>query len=349
MKPRFNICCLTLCLILSSCFLKKQDSKIETKKLTEESKENLNQKSNQSNKEAGYKSVGWTNYCGDKATDDCDDFVVKIENTGTNYDWVVIQSMKHGYIEKAFQGVLENNEIGSTLLEQSIGYGPDAKIELYNNRDGIILTLNAQQNFCSSMAGNITFTTSSNSETVTLECTSYEGAYWDNHSGCVSCFINTPGYSPDTMETKFEGESTECSWQNNTYPNICPPYVIYYNRDQRELLELTVSGNLIYNSLGELFNTRNDPLDPNRPAIFVMGFDGRIYASNNYKNGLLHHSSIFAGDINAASGEMIVHSGKIMQMNNCSGHYLPSETITKQAILSLKAQGYTDPITFTPC
>lgn len=58
-------------------------------------------------------------------------------------------------------------------------------------------------------------------------------------------------------------------------------------------------------------------------GIFVLGTDGEFYV-NNYHRYQLHHSSEFAGLPVVSAGEIMAKKGKILAINNKSGHYSPT-------------------------
>ncbi len=150
--------------------------------------------------------------------------------------------------------------------------------------------------------------------------------------------INYTPYKTSNLQRRYIGENGGCVWQ---LPALCPPYVIYYNKSQRQALKLTVKNNKLYNAQGKLFDTQGaDWSHSGRAAIFVMDQEGNIYASNANKIYLLHHSSILAGGSVAASGELFVNNGVISKATNCSGHYQQGNFVFEQLKESLKRQGY---------
>lgn len=163
---------------------------------------------------------------------------------------------------------------------------------------------------------------------------------------------NTP-YKTIPLYKHYSGESTACVWQN-PQSERCPPYVKYASKAELAALKLTVKPDGLYTSAGRKFDTAyadtgHDHKNPK--AIFVMGKYGEIYASNSHPVFLFHHSSFFSGGEVAAAGELVVSNGKIKEMTSCSGHYRPTDAITRQAIDSLSKQGYPDAnkINFTGC
>jgi hypothetical protein len=74
-------------------------------------------------------------------------------------------------------------------------------------------------------------------------------------------------------------------------------------------------------------------------AIYVMDAKGNFYLSFEAQKGKFHHSSFLAGQPVACAGEMIIFQGKILLINNQSGHYQPPPLALEQAIDSLKKNG----------
>lgn len=91
-------------------------------------------------------------------------------------------------------------------------------------------------------------------------------------------------------------------------------------------------GNLINNS-GSISILEDGTPDITDYAIFVMAESGELYLSKNRKVGEFHHSSFLAGKPVAAAGEMIIKKGIIIEINNASGHYMPSLDFVKKNIL----------------
>ncbi|MDN0123224.1 hypothetical protein QVN60_08495 [Yersinia aleksiciae] len=152
--------------------------------------------------------------------------------------------------------------------------------------------------------------------------------------------ITIPTYTQYSLNSTYYGESTRCSWQPSSK---CPPYVTYYNSTQSATVKLRVSNNLLVNSQGKPFDTSQaDSSHSETPAaIFVMDSLGSIYASNQNKVYLFHHSSLLAGAAVSAAGELVVKNGIIQSATNCSGHYRAPTSSMIQLRDSLNRQGYT--------
>ncbi|RBO88929.1 sigma factor-like helix-turn-helix DNA-binding protein [Nocardia puris] len=89
---------------------------------------------------------------------------------------------------------------------------------------------------------------------------------------------------------------------------------------------------------GKPFDTRSVGETGNRTE-FVMDGRGNLYAYREHTAGLFAHSSFLAGANVAAAGMIHVHAGRILFLNNLSGHYLPDMTRNVEAVRWLLEQG----------
>ena len=173
--------------------------------------------------------------------------------------------------------------------------------------------------------------------------TAMVGRYHDgdeNGQTGYKCSPFTAYYSTTPLINHYSGESTGCEWQSQTSAGRikCPPFVFYLDQASRSPLALKVNkaGKFVENSFtGKKFSSFSSD-----NAIFTMGVFGNIYASNNHPTFMFHHSSFFGGSPVAAAGRMQVDQGIIKKIDSCSGHYQPSDEITRQAIDALTKQGY---------
>lgn len=96
----------------------------------------------------------------------------------------------------------------------------------------------------------------------------------------------------------------------------------------------------IFDAQGRLFDTRSAATwDGTGKAMFVMDANGELFASTYQEAGVFHHSSLAGGQPVAAAGELTVIDGKLVALSNRSGHYQPDESLTEQAITSLRSKG----------
>ena len=154
--------------------------------------------------------------------------------------------------------------------------------------------------------------------------------------------IEIPAYTTFALQPTYAGESTSRTWQDK---HKCPPYVVYYDTPTKSTtLKLVVQNNLLYNSVGDLFDTSGaDVAHGGQPAaIFVVGSDATVYASNVNKVFLFHHSSILAGAPVLSAGTLKAQNGIISEMSAASNHYKPTpDTAYVQLKEVLHRQGYT--------
>lgn len=75
-------------------------------------------------------------------------------------------------------------------------------------------------------------------------------------------------------------------------------------------------------------------------AIFVIDKNGNLYVSKMSIADKFHHSTFLSGDDVIDAGMIIVKQGKILYIDNESGHYRPQECHFKNGIMALKNLGY---------
>ena len=73
-------------------------------------------------------------------------------------------------------------------------------------------------------------------------------------------------------------------------------------------------------------------------GIYVMSEHGDIHVSKRQERGYKHHSTLLAGAPIAAAGEMKIKDGKLLLLNNTSGHYKPDQYCLLQVLHSLQKQ-----------
>ncbi len=141
------------------------------------------------------------------------------------------------------------------------------------------------------------------------------------------------GFASTSMKARYEGEETGVIWGSK---------VKYLNAQERAQYALTIRDGKLYDASGKLFDTTGGSsvfAGGSGNAIFVMGRDGKLYASLEQQVGHFHHSSLLAGKPVATAGEMAVENGVIKSISNRSGHYMPSEEFTRQGLRKLAHEG----------
>jgi len=146
-------------------------------------------------------------------------------------------------------------------------------------------------------------------------------------------------YPSIQMQEKFVGEN-----QVDVYGKAARDPVRYFKDQTRKTLEIAVDENgLLRKADGKLLNTCYPATTDCPAAIFVMDEKGKIYVySGDYfteNMELIFHSSLSAGKPVASAGEIFVKEGKLLEINNRSGHYLPSMEVFGQVIAELEARG----------
>lgn len=120
--------------------------------------------------------------------------------------------------------------------------------------------------------------------------------------------------------------------------------VRYFKEQTRKTLEIGVDdAGLLRKADGSLLNTCYPVTADCPPAIFVMDAQGKIYVyDGDYLSEtmeLIFHSSLLAGKPVASAGEIFVKGGKVVEINDRSGHYHPSPEIFGQVVEELRRRG----------
>ncbi len=115
--------------------------------------------------------------------------------------------------------------------------------------------------------------------------------------------------------------------------------------DLKELSRTTIRDGLIYDSKNNLLDTEG------APYIYALNHDGTLYTSS--QSGGKHHSYFLKskpekmgygiGKNVACAGHIIAKQGKIISIDNSSGHYLPIEDQFKITVQFLHNKGVLDP------
>jgi hypothetical protein len=95
--------------------------------------------------------------------------------------------------------------------------------------------------------------------------------------------------------------------------------VHYVTPEQLRAYEVTIRDGKLYNAKGELLNSFRWEL----PSIYIMTEDKKLYVSLYQKHNQFHHSSLARGGQVIAAGDINVHEGIPIAIDNRSGHYRP--------------------------
>lgn len=103
--------------------------------------------------------------------------------------------------------------------------------------------------------------------------------------------------------------------------------VEYLDEKQREQFRVVIHDGKLY-----YIDTQNgfslipcDSIGSLEETIFVMNAQGDLFIHPAAVTGIIHHSSLLAGSPVMFAGQIQIKDGKILQIDNLSGHYLPGE------------------------
>jgi hypothetical protein len=113
--------------------------------------------------------------------------------------------------------------------------------------------------------------------------------------------------------------------------------VPYLSRAERLQHQLKVRDGKLFDARGQLFDTGEGS------ALYVMDSEGRFFARTFSLADDFHHSSFLAGEPVAGAGLMRVHQGRILMINDSTGHYRPSGEFLQQVIDQLQKLGADTP------
>lgn len=117
------------------------------------------------------------------------------------------------------------------------------------------------------------------------------------------------------------------------HPDFYTAKVKYLDDQERQAYRIFVIDN-------RLVDYRGEPICEEKcRGIFVMTPMGEIYFSDKPIFREFHHSSFIAGNDVAAAGELRIKDGKLLSVNNRSGHYRPTYAHILQFLLELQTQG----------
>ncbi len=143
------------------------------------------------------------------------------------------------------------------------------------------------------------------------------------------------GYQTVTMLTKYEGEEVAGGYYATA--------VRHYDAVKREIYRVYVEDGLLMDADGLPIDWKRseytDEYGAALLALFVMDACGRIYLSYHHEVGIVQHSSFLCGMPIASGGEALIVEGRLLLLNNSSGHYRPRTVIASQVIHRLKAMG----------
>ncbi|WP_115709461.1 hypothetical protein [Legionella sainthelensi] len=115
--------------------------------------------------------------------------------------------------------------------------------------------------------------------------------------------------------------------------------IIYLDEEQRQKFEATIIN-------GQVYNKKTDSLIHDGHYLLAITPSKQIYIASedqeSSRSMLFHHSSFNAGNHLMFAGEVDLQGGKIVKINNYSGHYLPEITALYRAVLLFKSNNAFD-------
>lgn len=128
------------------------------------------------------------------------------------------------------------------------------------------------------------------------------------------------------------------------YPNVVYDFgrhvkkmVKYFSKEEAELFKIDFSSGRISQNGKNYFTDLNRP----RPhTIFILDVEDNLYLCDCNSVNEIHHSSFNQGKAVKAAGEMYIHDGVILEVNNFSGHYRPSDQSLYYLIDTIEDKGY---------
>jgi len=148
------------------------------------------------------------------------------------------------------------------------------------------------------------------------------------------------------LRDKYVGENERCTeGQRDTL--CCLPgdkkdrMVQYLSVEERKQFRLEFADGKLMQG-GRLLPHIGPGEDPNTEIEYLYSMDqeGNIYVkqASPMLTCKFHHSSFVAGGPIAGAGQIKIRQGKATFIDNCSGHYLPTDDLMDQVLSVLKQQ-----------
>jgi|GEM_PF-1102613 len=116
--------------------------------------------------------------------------------------------------------------------------------------------------------------------------------------------------------------------------------VKYFDEHERgDFLVEIRDGRLFYKKSGLLISANREGGGVALPPIYVMDGTGNLYIYPGHHPGKINHSSLLAGAPVSSAGEIWLKDGKILGLNNLSGHYQPRREYYRQVLRQLRRSG----------
>ena len=151
------------------------------------------------------------------------------------------------------------------------------------------------------------------------------------------------------LREKYVGENEHCT-EGQLETLCCLPgdgkdhMVRYLSVEERKQYKVDiVDGKLMQG--GKLLPHLKQGADPNTEVEYLYAMDpqGTLYVipSSPMLTCKFHHSSFVAGGPIAGAGDIKIREGKATFIDNCSGHYHPTDAIMDQVLSVLKQENVT--------
>lgn len=152
-------------------------------------------------------------------------------------------------------------------------------------------------------------------------------------------------YHTLAMRAEFEGEadggaSYWFNWANQKNTQV--PRISYLSENQRAIHRIYFYKDKVYDAEGVAL-CASGPCQ----GIFVMDPQGRFYFSLSSQEAVFHHSSFLAGGAISAAGHLEFDRGKLVHVNNASGHYKPPAITNYFVLMELIKRGVSLPKTMS--
>lgn len=144
---------------------------------------------------------------------------------------------------------------------------------------------------------------------------------------------------------KYQGEERVCTNWQEAEQGCCkasqgnPLLIRYLSEEERQEYKLKIVDGVAHLNGSQLphLHPEEDP-KTEREYIFAMDADGQIYIIENSPLTAcrFHHSSFVGGGPVAGAGHITIRDGRIISVNNFSGHYHPPDKLLDQVLSVLK-------------
>lgn len=156
--------------------------------------------------------------------------------------------------------------------------------------------------------------------------------------GLFLLFISLNIFSQEVfnLEPRYRLESVAPNVVHDFGRNI-KKTVQYFSKEEANFYKIDLSkGRIVQN--GNNYFTDMTRARPH--TIYILDIEDNLYLCDCNAINEIHHSSFTQGKAVKAAGEMYIHDGVILELNNLSGHYRPSEQSLNYLIDTIEENGY---------